>query len=200
MAAMATTSTPCRPAIPATSGGLVANRYRRIRLVGRGSQGTVWECEDVITSLRVACKSFPHGTASVCDARLGICAELCGLKMVSGHPNIVRLVEFAVDSSEVHIIMELAPGGDDLLSEIMRRGPLAEPLAANVFRQLASAVAFCHACGVMHRDVKPDNVLLVRVDGYSQQRPPCAAASAIPPVYAAASDATACPALLQCRL
>ncbi|GJP43767.1 hypothetical protein CLOM_g3184 [Closterium sp. NIES-68] len=166
-------STPCCPTTPATSGGLITNRYRRIRLIGRGSQGNVWECEDVITSLRVACKSFPHAGESAFDARLGICAELCGLKMVSGHPNIVRLVEFAVDSSEVHIIMELAPGGDDLLSEVMRRGPLAEPLAANVFRQLASAVAFCHACGVMHRDVKPDNVLLVRVNGYSlHQRPP----------------------------
>ncbi|CAI5483118.1 unnamed protein product [Closterium sp. Yama58-4] len=141
---------------------LIGGRYRRIRKLGKGSQGSVWECKDVTAppgAPRVACKTFPLSHSAIIDIR----AEVRALEMVGDHPNVVRLVDFIVDAAaaEVHVMMELVPGGD-LLSEVMQRGPLAEPLAATVFRQIASAVAYCHASGVMHRDIKPDNVLLVR--------------------------------------
>ncbi|CAI6002373.1 unnamed protein product [Closterium sp. NIES-65] len=152
-----------------SSNALIGGRYRRLRVIGHGSHGSVWECEDVRTSLRVACKSIPHHRrpsvpsgavpVGVPAARGGasgarhapphaqvheVCTEVSALKTVGGHPNVVRLVDVVVGSAEAHLVMELASGGD-LLTELMRRGPLDAPLAATVFRQLASAVAFCHA-------------------------------------------------------
>ncbi|CAI7733436.1 unnamed protein product [Closterium sp. NIES-53] len=179
-----------------SSDALIGGRYRRLRVIGHGSHGSVWECEDIRTSLRVACKTIPHlrrpsaaagaVPAGIPAARGGasgarhapphaqvheVCTEVSALKTVGGHPNVVRLVEVIVGSAEAHLVMELASGGD-LLTELMRRGPLDAPLAATVFRQLASAVAFCHACGVMHRDIKPDNVLLVRPPPQPAAPPP----------------------------
>ncbi|CAI5965416.1 unnamed protein product [Closterium sp. NIES-64] len=148
---------------PSVGGRLIGGRYLRLRKIGTGSQGDVWECEDIRTSHRVACKSFSPSTRRTKSsvAVLDIYAEMRALQTLGGHPNVVRLIDFFVDATEVHIIMELVQGGD-LCTEICENGPLPEPLAATVLRQLASAVAFCHANGVVHRDIKPENVLLVR--------------------------------------
>ncbi|CAI5468825.1 unnamed protein product [Closterium sp. Yama58-4] len=148
---------------PPVAGRIIGGRYLRLRKIGTGSQGDVWECEDIRTSHRVACKSFSPSTRRTKSsvAVLDIDEEMRALQTLGGHPNVVRLIDFFVDATEVHIIMELVQGGD-LCTEICENGPLPEPLAATVLRQLASAVAFCHANGVVHRDIKPENVLLVR--------------------------------------
>ncbi|KAH7675139.1 Non-specific serine/threonine protein kinase protein [Dioscorea alata] len=77
------------------------------------------------------------------------------------HPNIVRLHEVMATKSKIYLVMEHARGGE-LFARISRRGRLPEPMARRYFQQLVSALRFCHARGVSHRDVKPQNLLLDR--------------------------------------
>ncbi|GJP30851.1 hypothetical protein CLOM_g7181 [Closterium sp. NIES-68] len=74
-------------------------------------------------------------------------------------PAIVQLHAVFEDDKAVHLVMDLCDSGD-LYDEVVRRGRLPEKESALLFRQIASALAFCHARGVMHRDMKPENVLL----------------------------------------
>ncbi|KAG0472341.1 hypothetical protein HPP92_016887 [Vanilla planifolia] len=80
------------------------------------------------------------------------------MKMVT-HPNIVELDEVMATKSKIYFAMELVRGGE-LFSKIARVGRLREGTARHYFRQLISAVDFCHSRGVYHRDLKPENLLL----------------------------------------
>ncbi|KAG0470778.1 hypothetical protein HPP92_017478 [Vanilla planifolia] len=84
--------------------------------------------------------------------------EISVMKMVT-HPNIVELDEVMATKSKIYFAMELVRGGE-LFSKIARVGRLREGTARHYFRQLISAVDFCHSRGVYHRDLKPENLLL----------------------------------------
>ncbi|CAI5950342.1 unnamed protein product [Closterium sp. NIES-65] len=75
------------------------------------------------------------------------------------HPAIVQLHWVFEDDVGVHLVMDFCDSGD-LYDEVVRRGRLPEKESALLFRQIASALAFCHSRGVMHRDMKPENILL----------------------------------------
>ncbi|CAI5519152.1 unnamed protein product [Closterium sp. Naga37s-1] len=104
------------PTADTTMSDLIGGRYRRIRKLGKGSQGSVWECEDVTAppgAPRVACKTFPLSHSAIIDIR----AEVRALEMVGDHPNVVRLVDFIVDAAaaEVHL-------ADFALSTVVKGG------------------------------------------------------------------------------
>lgn len=80
------------------------------------------------------------------------------LKKVS-HPNIVKLFEFYEDDRSFHLVTELLKGGD-LVSYLLKEGKLTEQTTAYFFKQLLSAVAYCHSKGIVHRDLKLDHLLL----------------------------------------
>lgn len=140
-------------------GEILGGRYQRTRFIGKGAQGSVWECRDLVSGERYACKSFPMKLSLMKEFD----AEVRALRRLNGHKHVVKLVDVLSSGVEVHVIMELVLGGD-LLSEVLQNGPLQEEDASPIFRQLAEAVAYCHASGVMHRDIKPDNVLLQKVE------------------------------------
>jgi calcium-dependent protein kinase len=75
------------------------------------------------------------------------------------HPNIVRLYEVFQDDKRYYLVTELCTGGE-LFEEIAKRTNFSEQDAAEIIKQVLSAVAYCHAKKICHRDLKPENLLL----------------------------------------
>lgn len=85
--------------------------------------------------------------------------EVAIMDHLSGHANVVTLVNAFEDQKNVHIVMELCTGGE-LFDRIVSRGHYSERTAAQIIRAIVEVVAHCHSMGVVHRDLKPENFLL----------------------------------------
>jgi calcium-dependent protein kinase len=85
--------------------------------------------------------------------------EVSIMDHLSGHANVVKLVDVFEDKRNVHIVMELCTGGE-LFDRIVARGHYSEKSAAQIIRAIVEVVAHCHTMGVVHRDLKPENFLL----------------------------------------
>lgn len=88
--------------------------------------------------------------------------ELTILKQLD-HPNIVKVFEFYEDDDNIYIIEELCKGGE-LFDYIIQNKKISEKLAAKIFQQILYAVNYCHKNNIVHRDVKPENILLFDKD------------------------------------
>ncbi|KAF0699842.1 Aste57867_9618 [Aphanomyces stellatus] len=108
---------------------------------------------------RVAIKVLPKSEAeSVLDAQRELQVQAT-IARLGGHPNIVASLGSAADDTSLYIATEYVDGGD-LFGFIVRHGCVAPPTAATLVRELVAALAFLHAHGIVHGDVKPENVLL----------------------------------------
>ena len=140
--------------------------YRLVRVVARGSQGTVYEALEPRTSRRVAIKRLPNADAGAAErARfLRETEALAGL----AHPNIVALLSAPEDDGARLIVMEWIDGAplDDWADRAWSRLAPREALRVIVvaLRKAADAVAAAHARGTIHRDLKPSNVLVTGAD------------------------------------
>jgi eukaryotic-like serine/threonine-protein kinase len=140
------------------TGARLAGRYRILELVGVGGMGMVYKAEDEQLGLPVAVKVLrPDLTL---DARRieRFKQELVLARQVS-HPNVVRIHDLGVDGELVFLTMDFVAGRplDELLAD---EGRLAPERAAGIARQIAAALAAAHDAGVVHRDLKPGNVLI----------------------------------------
>jgi serine/threonine protein kinase len=140
-------------AIPASA--VVGGRYRLDRLVGRGGTAEVWQATDTQLSRTVALKlvTAPHDESAARAAD-----EARTLAQLS-HPALVQVYDAGTDSSDrPWVVMEYVDG--QTLADAMRRGPLAVGRIAEIGAAVADALDHVHARGMVHRDVKPANVLL----------------------------------------
>src|ERR671916_2838504 len=138
---------------------LVDNRYRLVRPLGSGGMADVYLAHDSILDRDVALKVMSTRYASDDEFVERFKREAQSAAALS-HPNIVSIFDRgASEDGTYYIAMEYLPGGT-LKDRIMSRGALPPRTAAAVALQIAEALRVAHERGVIHRDIKPQNILL----------------------------------------
>ncbi|MGI5492526.1 serine/threonine-protein kinase [Microtetraspora malaysiensis] len=146
----------------APSGYQLAARYRLVEPVGRGGMGTVWRARDELLDREVAVKEVRLPLVLDEDLRAELCArterEGRATAMVA-HPSVITVFDVITEDDRPWIVMELLRAQS--LEELVRRvGPLPPQRVAEIGRQVLGALRAVHAKGILHRDVKPSNVLV----------------------------------------
>jgi eukaryotic-like serine/threonine-protein kinase len=133
---------------------LVLDRYRLEQRLGAGGFGVVWQAWDEKLEREVAVKAIPRerGGGERVEREALAAARL-------NHPAIVGIYELASDEHDVYLVSELVRGRT--LAELLSAGALSDRDVARIGADLCEALAHAHARGVIHRDVKPQNVIVV---------------------------------------
>lgn len=127
--------------------------------MGKGAFGQVNVAVHKLTEELAAVKLCDRKRVADAQARRCLNQEVSVLQRLNGHPNVVQLYEVFETSSHVVLVMELAPGGD-LLRYVRQKRVLTEPCAKELFKQLMDGIRYIHGMGVVHRDIKLENLLL----------------------------------------
>lgn len=149
----------------ATIGDVVAGRYLLERELGRGGMATVYLADDQKLNRKVAIKLLHSELAQQPSFRTRFRQEAQVAARLT-HPNIVRVFDAgdATGSSAEDVwpflVMEYIDG--ELLSEVIARGPLSTDEAVRIETQLLNALEYAHAAGIVHRDIKPNNIILTK--------------------------------------
>lgn len=158
---------PLRIELPAASGrftdfqeGDVLGSYRITRRIGKGGMGTVYKAEHISSGKSVAIKSLhidleneassEYSRRFLREARLAAAIR---------HPNVVHVTGFIKKDSRYHIVQEYVPGGS-VKSLLMQKGTLPEKTAVEIALGTARALAEAAKVRIVHRDIKPDNIML----------------------------------------
>jgi tRNA A-37 threonylcarbamoyl transferase component Bud32 len=141
---------------------VLPDRYRGPRRIGRGGMGEIYRATDEMLGRAVAVKVLTERYAEDEAVRERFTREALAAARLSGRPNIVTIFDVGEHEGRPFIVMEYLGGGS--LEERLREGPIAPGQAVAWLRQAAAALDSAHAEGVVHRDVKPANLLLDRDD------------------------------------
>lgn len=152
------TQTLQTPVEALTVGITFAGRYHIIQELGRGGMGRIYEALDRELEERVALKLIKPDIAA--DERIiqRFRNELKFARKIV-HKNVCRMFDLNKDGETHYITMEFVPG-EDLKSTVCRLGPLSMGKALNIARQICEGLAEAHRLGVIHRDLKPQNIMI----------------------------------------
>jgi hypothetical protein len=151
------TSAPTGPS-RFTPGSIIAGRYRLVALLGRGGMGEVYRADDLTLDQPVALKFLPEHVGADPTHLAQFHNELRTARQVS-HRNVVRLYDLGESDGRRFLTMEYVDG-EDLASLLRRIGRFSQDRAIAIARQLCAGVAAAHQRGVIHRDLKPHNVMI----------------------------------------
>ncbi len=142
------------------AGKVLNGRYKLVRPLGQGSQAYVWVAEHLALGSQVAVKLIDPELAKQDDARERFAREAsAAAKLRSQH--VVQMLDHGIEGDQPFIVMELLDG-EDLFDRLERNRKLTLAETSKVITQVARALMRAHAEGIIHRDMKPENVFLVR--------------------------------------
>jgi serine/threonine protein kinase len=140
-----------------------SERYRVKKLIGQGSYGVVSLVEDTLTKREAVLKTVNKAKSKLPIEVLEM--EFKNLKMLD-HPHIIKLFDYYEDYANIFIVMELAEGGGllDVIETNYKNSMkmTEEKWACEVIKQVLDATGYCHSMGVMNKDIKADNIMLIR--------------------------------------
>ena len=143
---------------------LVAGRYRLLHRLGAGGMGRVWLAHDQILDCEVALKELTL-PPEIPDEQLG--ARIARARVearhaarLRGHPHVATVYDVVEENDLPWIVMGFVPGAKDLAEVVRDHGPLSPSDAARVGVAVLDALSAGHRAGILHRDVKPANILL----------------------------------------
>src|SRR6185295_786574 len=144
---------------------LVAGRFKIVRLIGQGGMGAVYEAEDQELGGHIALKTV-HPEATIDPRTVERFKQEIYLARKVTHPNVCRIFDLfhhqalPSDDEIVFLTMELLPG-ETLAQRLRRAGRMSTAEALPLVRHMAAALGAAHQAGIVHRDFKPSNVVLV---------------------------------------
>lgn len=148
--------------MPTNKKNVIANRYEVVSHIGQGGMADVFLAVDTILNRQVAIKILRADLSTDTVSILRFEREAQAAAALA-HPNIVEIYDVGDYKGHHYIVMEFV-SGKTLKQVIRSRGPLVNEEAIDIMKQLCSAVSEAHARGIIHRDIKPQNVI-VKADG-----------------------------------
>lgn len=140
---------------------ILGDRYELIERVGDGGMATVYRAVDLQLRRDVAIKVMHPHLAARLDARNRFSREAQNIARLK-HPNIVDVYDFSVSSDETSFIVTEFVHGETVSAYTAAHGPFMPQAAALIGHAIAGALVHAHAAGIVHRDIKPDNLMVSR--------------------------------------
>lgn len=140
----------------APQGRLLAGRYRLVERIGAGGMGEVWRAQDTVLGRPVAIKTLDLTRSTEAGAPERFAREARTTASLN-HPNVVTVHDSGVDGDTTFLVMELLPGPS--VADLLADGPLPAGAVEGIAREVIGGLAAAHAQGLVHRDIKPGNVV-----------------------------------------
>jgi serine/threonine-protein kinase len=148
-------------AVKGKHGALLANRYRLLEQLGEGGMGSVWKAEHLALDTHVAIKLIDPDVARF-ELNLGRFLREAKTLASLRSPHVVQVLDFGSDAEMPYLVMELLHG-QTLGRRLLARGRLDVAETGHILSEVCSAITLVHEQGLIHRDLKPDNIFLCEV-------------------------------------